>query len=267
MRLLVGGDSRDDRAHIIPWAFRQATARGASAFLFLGDMELTPELEKAFARELALLGPVPFYPVLGNHEVEQLGVMPIGRSAAERALAHRFLGTARTPIQSSLPDRIVYSADMPGGVHFVALDNVTAHGFGAEQLAWLKTDLSRARAQPATRHILVGMHKPLARNGVTTHSMDADGAQAVADSDAALATMAEAHVEMILASHLHEYDAFEQQGIKSYITGGLGAPLTRAGPARAFHHFLELDVDDAGIRVEVVRFDGAAVIAPVDDDE
>jgi 3',5'-cyclic AMP phosphodiesterase CpdA len=269
VRLAIGGDSRDDSAHVLPWAFAQAKAREAAAFVFLGDMELTPELDRSFERELRALDPVPFYPVLGNHEVEQIGALPIGRRAAEKALARRFLGTPRTPVRSSLPDRIVYSVDLPGGVHFVALDNVTHHGFGPEQLAWLAGDLALAHADPKTRHILVGMHKPLAHNGVAKHGMDRDGPEAILDSEAAVALMVQNHVEMILASHVHEYAEFEQSGIRSYITGGLGAPLTRAGPEHAFHHFLMLDVTDSGIRVEVVRFAGAPAVGSegVDDDD
>jgi 3',5'-cyclic AMP phosphodiesterase CpdA len=267
VRILVGGDSRDDRAHVIPWAFGEAKSRGAVAFLFLGDMELTPQLDRSFASELALLDPVPFYPVLGNHEIEQLGLLPIERSAAQKALSRRFLGTPRTPVRSSLPDRIVYSVDLPGGVHFVALDNVSQRGFGQDQLAWLGADLARAQAEPATRHILVGMHKPLAHNGVATHGMDRDGTQAVSDSEAALKLLVEHHVEMILASHVHQLSQFEQAGIRSYITGGLGAPLTRSGPEHAFHHFLQLDVSDSNIRVEVVRFGGAPSTEPEGGDD
>jgi 3',5'-cyclic AMP phosphodiesterase CpdA len=267
VKLVVGGDSRDDKAHVVPWAFREAKARGAAAFLFLGDMELTPELDRAFAHELTLLDPIPFYPVLGNHEVEQMGFLSIGRAGAERALAHRFLGTPRTPVRSALPGRLVYSVDLPGGVHFVALDNVSQRGFGKDQLTWLADDLNRAHAEPATRHILVGMHKPLAHNGIATHGMDHDGLEAIAESDAALALFVASHVELILASHVHQFTEFRQAGIPSYITGGLGAPLTRSGPERAFHHFLLLDVADSGIRVEVVRFGGPPSVEPEGEDD
>ena len=255
-RFLAGGDSRDDSAHVLPWAFREAKARGAAAFFFLGDMELTPQFDAHFRRELDDLGPVLFYPVLGNHEVELFGFLQVGHAGAEAAFRAHFLGTARTPVQSQLADRVVYSADLPGGMHFVALDNCSQRGFGTDQLAWLAADLERARESPAVRHVVVGMHKPLAHNGVATHGMDADGPEAQADSDAALALFQRHRVSLVLASHVHQFVKFEQGGIPSYVTGGLGAPLNRAGPEHAFHHFLELDATADDIQVNVVRFDG-----------
>jgi hypothetical protein len=264
VRLIVGGDSRDDSAHVVPWAFQQAKTREVAAFLFLGDMELTPELDAHFANELPLLDPVPFYPALGNHEVRVFGFVPLGKERAEKAFKDRFLGTRRTPITSSITDKVVYSVDVPGGVHFVALDNVSQTGFGADQLAWFEMDLDTARHDPAVRYIIVGMHKPLARDGVSTHGMEEDGAHAIADSDAALALMQQHHVSLIVASHVHEFSkvpADHWGGIPGYITGGLGAPLTMAGADHAFHHFLEVDVEDDGLRVSVVRFDGKPSIA------
>jgi 3',5'-cyclic AMP phosphodiesterase CpdA len=266
VRFIVGGDSRDDSAHVLPWSFREAKARSATAFLFLGDMELTPELAPKFKKELALLDPIPFFPVLGNHEVRQFGAIAIGVGALERKFRERFLGTKQTPVQSTFEDKVVYSIDLAGGVHFVAIDNVSQKGFGEGQLKWLEGDLEAARKRPTTRHILVGMHKPLAKNGVTTHSMDGDGPQAIADSDAALALFGRFSVSLILASHVHELARFSQGGITSYITGGLGAPLKKdAGPEHAFHHFLQLDVKDGDIHVSVIRFDGSPSIEEHDE--
>ncbi len=255
-RYIVGGDSRDDHSHVLPWAFREAKARGASAFFFLGDMELTPAFDAHFRDELKMLDPIPFYPALGNHEILFFGAVPIGVAAAEKAFRANFLDTVRTPVAASLPDRVVYSVNLAGGVHFIALDNVSANGFGADQLAWLSADLEHAGTDPTVRHIFVGMHKPLAKNGVSTHGMEKDGPQAIAASDAALALFQKAGVEVIFASHLHEYATFTQGRIPTYSPGGLGAPLDRSGAAHAFHHFLVVDVTDTKVAVDVIRFDG-----------
>lgn len=266
-RFVIGGDSRDDGAHVLPWALREAKARGASAFIFLGDMELTPGLDGHFARALPLLDPVPFFPVLGNHEVKKLGFISWRTAHEQKEFRDRFLGNARTPVHSSLQDRIVYSVDLPGGVHFVALDNVSQKGFGAEQLAWLASDLGEARARTQTAHVIVGMHKPLARNPVSRHGMDSDGPQAIADSDAALALFVQHKVDLVVQSHVHQFARYMQGGIQAYVTGGLGAPLDRAGPDHAFHHFLQVDVDGGALHVDVVRFDGASVMGHGEEDD
>jgi hypothetical protein len=258
VRFLVGGDSRQDGSHVLPWALDEAKARGASAFLFLGDMELTPSFDAHFREQLGALAPIPFYPVLGNHEVKLLGIFGIGQNHAEKEFREHFLGTPSTPVRSSLAGKVVYSANLPGGVHFVALDNVSQKGFGADQLAWLAADLEQARFDPDVRHVFVGMHKPLAHNKITTHSMDSDGPDAIADSEAALVLFERAHVDLVLESHVHEFARYQQGGIRCYITGGLGAPLVHADPEHAFHHVLEIDVHDRGeVDVDVVRFDGA----------
>jgi hypothetical protein len=188
--------------------------------------------------------------------VRFFGFADIGSHEAEEAFRKRFLGTPRTPIRSSIADKVVYSVDVPGGVHFIALDNVSQAGFGATQLEWLSHDLEQARADAHVRYIVVGMHKPLAHNGISTHGMDSDGAQAVADSDGALALFVKHRVSLIIASHVHAFAHFQQAGVDSYITGGLGAPLDGSGADHAFHHFLQLDVGDDAIHVTVVRFDG-----------
>jgi hypothetical protein len=262
VRIIVGGDSRDDAAHVLPWAFREAKARGASAFLFLGDMELTPSFDAHFRRELDDLAGVAFFPVLGNHEVRLLGAINVGGHAAQKSFRKHFLDNARTPVRSSLPDKITYSVNLPGRVHFVALDNVSQKGFGEDQLAWLERDLEEARSDPNVRHVFVGMHKPLAHNGVSTHGMDEDGDRGERDSQKALELFGHARVELILASHVHEFARFNQGGIRSYITGGLGAPLVHASAEHAFHHFLVVDVAGDAVDVDVVRFDGTPSITP-----
>jgi hypothetical protein len=265
VRYVIGGDSRNDTSSVLPWAFAEAKARGASGFFFLGDMELTPGFDTKFENELGGLAPVPFYPVLGNHEVQVFGFLSIGRKESESKFRKRFLDQPRSPATTSFPDKVVYSVDLPGRLHFVALDNVSQDGFGDDQLRWLAADIEGARKSPNVKYIVVGMHKPLAGNGVTTHSMAADGQHAIDDSNAALEVMKAGHVDLIVASHLHQFTQFEQGGIPSYITGGLGAPLTASGEQHAFHHFLELDVSEESIHIDVVRFPGKSAIGNADD--
>jgi hypothetical protein len=262
VRYAVGGDSRADDFHVVLWAFQEAHVAGVTAFMYLGDMELTPALDGHFVKELKQLDPVAFYPVLGNHDAKFFGKFKSRHPDLEKRFRKTFLGTPNSPVQSALPDKIVYSTNLPGGLHFVALDNVSQNGFGPDQLAWLAQDLEHARADSSVRHIVIGMHKPLAKNSATRHSMDRDGNQAIKDSDDALDLFEKAHVDLILACHVHQYAQFKQRGITSVITGGLGAPLTEPGPEHGFHHMLLLDVKDDGIGVQVVRFPGPSNTSP-----
>jgi len=269
MRLAIGGDSRNDSSHVVPWAFREARKRGAKAFFFLGDLEFTRAEDKLFAPQLADLGGVPFYPVIGNHEVELFGAIRLrGSRHAVKEFKEDFLEVPGLNI-APLIDVVVYSADLGGAVHFIALDNVSrkGEGFGPEQLAWLAEDLSAASA--AKRVILVGMHKALAKNPVTTHAMDEDGANAIRDSDAAIALFKKHKVAMVFVSHSHMYASYNQEDIEVRLTGGLGAPLVK-GLAEAdggFHHFLLLDVplvnNAISLQAEVVKFQGT----PTKDDQ
>jgi Calcineurin-like phosphoesterase len=279
IRLAIGGDSRNDwrsplaKSPVLPWAFKEANGRAAKAFIFLGDLEITRSLDKLIAPELADLGGVPFYPLMGNHEIELLGIvrLPDNKQALKK-FRENFL-TAPLVKPAPLEDVVVYSVDLEGGIHYIALDNVSRkhEGFGADQIRWLKQDLETASAH--NKVILVGMHKGLANNPATTHAMDEDGASAVNDSEAALALFHEHRVAMVFVSHSHMYAAYPQDGVDVRLTGGLGAPLVK-GLAEAdggFHHFLLVDVPSGGnktpLKVEVVKFPGESVRDTKDESE
>jgi 3',5'-cyclic AMP phosphodiesterase CpdA len=264
----VGGDSRGDEGGVVRWAFQQAKAVGAKAFLFLGDMEWSFACEGHFQKEqVQYLSPVSFYPVLGNHEVDWFGflkgrVSGVDRATdAERLFQQSFLGTSDTPVRSTFGNKVVYSVDLDKGLHFVALDNVSERGFGADQLEWLAKDLAAARADPRTKHVVVGMHKPLAGNCTGGHSMAEDGDAGRSDSSCAIALFKRYGVSLVLASHVHNFAQFEQAGIRTYVSGGLGAHLVQCqcGDCQSFHHFLQLDVSESDLRATVVRFPGRNV--------
>jgi 3',5'-cyclic AMP phosphodiesterase CpdA len=227
-------------------------------------MEITSFEDRLFMPQLRRLEGIPFYPVIGNHEVELFGAVRLssGRHAVDE-FKEDFLRKPGFRV-APLP-QVVYSAEIGKQVHFIALDNVSrrGEGLGDAQLSWLGADLKAA--SEAKSIILVGMHKALAKNPITTHAMDEDGPSAVRDSDAALALFKQYGVVMLFVSHSHMYAAFNQDGIETRLTGGMGAPLVK-GLAEAdggFHHFLLLDVSPGGdksqLRVEVVKFNGAAI--------
>ncbi len=79
--------------------------------------------------------------------------------------------------------------------------------------------------------------------------------------------MRQDHVELIVASHFHAFAEYAQHGIRSFISGGMGAPLdTSRGKEAAFHHVLAVTVPPEGpLAVEVVRFPGKPVFATGDE--
>jgi len=264
IRLAIGGDSRNDSSHVMLWAFDQAKKRGAKAFLFLGDLEITPAIEKHSVAELRDLGDIPFYPTIGNHEVETLGIVRLSKQESQlrvRKFKEEFV-PARGVNLAPFLDTVVYSVDLEDRIHFIALDNVSrkGEGFGSPQLGWLEQDLKTAST--GKKVILVGMHKGLANNPVTSHAMDEDGPHAVKDSAAALALFKNFKVAMVFVSHSHMYAAYPQDkdGLQVRLTGGMGAPLVK-GLAEAdggFHHFLLVDVSSSDcqtpVHVQVVKF-------------
>ena len=269
IRLAIGGDSRDDRSGVVPWAFKEARRRGAKAFIFLGDLELTPSEDELFLRKLNDLGDILFYPAMGNHEVESFGFLRRDEAksrARVKTFKQRFI---KVPVNFALDDAAAYSADIGSNIHFIALDNVSrrGEGFGDKQLDWLDKDVKAASA--AKKVVLVGMHKGLANNPVTTHAMDEDGKTAIKDSAAALTVFQKYKVDGVFVSHSHMYAAYDQGGILVRLTGGLGAPLVKGLPDNegGFHHFLLVDVppgdNKTTLQVEVVKFPGP----PTRDDE
>jgi 3',5'-cyclic AMP phosphodiesterase CpdA len=256
----------------MPWAFAEAKRRGAKAFLFLGDLEITAAIDKRALPELAQLGNIPVYPVIGNHEIETLGIIRLPKAETElkvKKFEKEFLTVPDIHL-APFSDTAVYSVDLDGGIHFVALDNVSrkGEGFGAQQLAWLEEDLKTARAKGKV--VLVGMHKGLANNPVTSHAMDEDGDLAKKDSESAIALFKTYKVPIVFVSHSHMYAAYTQgnDAFQVRLTGGMGAPLVR-GLTEAeggFHHFLLVDVSPNSVNnpilVEVVRFPCTAPCTP-----
>jgi hypothetical protein len=292
-RYIVGGDARDDKSHVVPWAFNEAKARSASAFFFLGDMELTPQWDSAFQKEIDALKPMPFYPTIGNHEVVRFGTQRGLVTKLESFLdpdqvqenidkfTKRFLNTAETPVAPApLKGKVAFSTNVKT-LHWISLDNVSQPGFGQDQLAWLETDLKAAAADPAKPWIVVGMHKALYNNGTTTHAMgdptegnsDSVRAVVIAESEWALQLFQQYNVSVIIASHEHLYAYLDPAKttwrIPAYITGGMGAPLKKPAlpNTRIQHHILQLDTTSDGVTVTPIWFEGTPSMSSGEDED
>jgi len=99
------------------------------------------------------------------------------------------------------------------GVHFIALDNVSGGrpAVGAEQLAWMKSDLARF---PATAPIVVFTHRPL-------FDLKPEWEWFTSDGDEVLAALAPYENVTILYGHIHRENFHQQGNAKLYAARSL----------------------------------------------
>ena len=219
-RFAVCGDSRDN-----PTVYRRllaAVAAGGSEFLInTGDLvnNGTEPQWQAFRETMAGFA-LPFYPAPGNHD----------------GLDGKLDGY----LQYSGAPAAHYSFDR-GSVHFTLADSHNG-GIGAEELAWLREDLSRT-SQPVK---MVFLHHPPFDPDGTDHIM------AYGNRDF-MALMAEQKVDYVIAGHIHAYSQEKRDGVTYLVSGGAGAPLYSAGHPQAFYHYLSVAVRGEEVAIEVVK--------------
>ena len=121
-----------------------------------------------------------------------------------------------------------YSFDYRG-VHFVALDNVSAGrpAVGAEQLAWMKSDLARF---PKTAPIVVFTHRPL-------FDLKPEWEWFTSDGDDVMNALAPYENVTVLYGHIHR-ENFHQAGTYENVRGAvadfrLSRPCDYAGEKTA----------------------------------
>src|SRR3984957_5427284 len=99
------------------------------------------------------------------------------------------------------------------GVHFIALDNVSAGrpAVGAEQLAWMKSDLARF---PKTAPIIVFTHRPL-------FDLKPEWEWFTSDGDAVMKTLAPYENVTVLYGHIHRHDVHQSGKVTHYAARSL----------------------------------------------
>jgi predicted phosphodiesterase len=105
-----------------------------------------------------------------------------------------------------------YSFDYRG-VHFVALDNVSAGrpAVGAEQLAWMKSDLARF---PKTAPIIVFTHRPL-------FDLKPEWEWFTSDGDDVMNALAPYENVTVLYGHIHRHDVHQSAKVTHYAARSL----------------------------------------------
>jgi predicted phosphodiesterase len=216
----VVGDSRSG-----PQVYRRildaVSADGSEFLVHTGDL-VNQGTEAQWLDFQALMAGfiLPFYPVPGNHD----------------SLNGKLDGYLR---YSGAP-AAHYSFDY-GPLHLAMADSHNG-GIGADELAWLRDDLS-ATDQPLK---MVFLHHP---------PFDPDGSDHIMayGNEPFMALMAEMGVDYVIAGHIHAYARAERDGVVYLYTGGGGAPLYTDGHPLAFHHYLRITVQGQDVSIEVVE--------------
>jgi len=229
------GDSRDGEKVYVR-LMGSVLGRNPHFLIHLGDMIPHPE-EKEWQKFFEISKPIdiPFFPVVGNHEVFATG-------RGEKLYRDQFL----------LPNEKTYYDFRVGGILFVILDSEMGRGrIIDEQLSWLEDILSSSKET----FKFVFIHRPLflpidsLKKG---RAMD----KYPVERDALHQLFLKTNVKAVFEGDDHRYDRMEKDHVLYLITGGGGAPLTSFRERGGFFHYVWISVQQERIEGEVVDLEG-----------
>jgi len=227
----VIGDSRDGEK-VYTRLMQNILERRPAFIVHLGDMINRPH-EKEWRAFFNLSKPIdlPFFPVVGNHDV---GTTRLGEEIYRK--------------QFSLPEEKTYYAFRAGGILFVILDSEKGKGrIMDEQWSWLKNLLSSSKE----RAKLIFLHRPLF---VPMDSLKEGKAmdRYPSDRDRLHQLFVRTEVKAVFAGDDHRYDRTEKEGITHVISGGGGAPIIYFKEMGGFFHYVWVLVRKEKIEGEAV---------------
>lgn len=259
-RFVVLGDTRTNKKAHTDVVTAIALEKKVRFYLNTGDLvssgELQSEWDTFFSIEKLLLGHVPLFPVIGNHD-EKDGKAPLYKKL--------FV------LPNNSPDPEEYYSFDYGNVHFLVLDghvNVDEWYlcalklkfydgcFNDKQDKWLKADLKAAAARKGIDHIFVMVH-------MGPYSSK-PGRMGYAQMRDLMPTFKSRGVTMVISGHDHYYEhGVSNNGIPYVISGGGGAPLYSIGaPSLLFphkviynksgYHYLLIDVNGKYVHVRTM---------------
>ena len=167
--------------------------------IMFDDLSLYPEYERA-----VLAMGIPFFQVLGNHDLVQTS----GTDEGANATFERHFGPT-------------YYAFDRGEVHYVVLDDVFWYGtgylghVGQRQLQWLAADLARVEAG---RTVIVFLHIPALSTRGPRNAEGSDISWSMTNREA-LYRLLEPYTAYAISGHTHEHERHGDGGIRPHVTG------------------------------------------------
>ena len=230
------GDSRDGEK-VYSRLTQKILARKPAFMMHLGDMIPKPaEKEWQVFFEISKPISVPFFPVVGNHDV---GTTRLG----DEIYRKQFL----------LPEGRTYYAFRAGGTLFVILDSEKGKGrIINEQWSWLEDVLSSSKEA----FKFVFLHRPLflpLDSLKTGRAMD----KYPLERDNLHRLFLRSKVKGVFAGDDHRFDRREKDGILYLISGGGGAPLTALSDRGGYFHYVWISVLKEKIQGEAVDLEGS----------
>lgn len=231
----VIGDSRDGEK-VYTQFIQRLLERKPDFIIHLGDMIANPR-EKEWHAFFELSKPIslPFFPVVGNHDVGDT-------VRGEEIYRKQFL----------LPEGKTYYAFRAGGGNFIVLDSEKGQGrIINDQWSWLKDILSSSDDV----FKLVFLHRPLFLpmdslkwgKGMDKFPFDRDNLHRL---------FLKTKVKAVFTADDHRYDRRERDNIFYLITGGGGAPISAFKDRGGFFHYVWVSVQKGKMEVEVVDLEG-----------
>jgi hypothetical protein len=187
--------------------------------------------------------PIRVYPLLGNHEFEQCALAQCLENwwqAFPEFREHRW-----------------YAVALGTRVRVLALDSDASLHRGSPQRKWLESEVANLPAE--VRFVIVALHHPpIADEGFL---MVRSNERSLGGYLKSIARHTSVRF-LVCASHVHNYERFEQDGIVYLVSGGGGAkPLAirrnardqYRGPSFPNFHFLRFELQDEHLTAEMFR--------------
>jgi 3',5'-cyclic AMP phosphodiesterase CpdA len=235
LQFAILGDSRDGEK-VFTQLIQKILKRDPHFIIHLGDMISRPD-EKEWKRffEISKAIDIPFFPVIGNHEVADT-------TRGEEIYRKQF----------DLPGGKTYYAFREAGALFVILDSEKGRGqILEEQRMWLDETLSSSEE----KFKLVFLHRPLfppvgsikLGRAMDKHPMARDDLHQL---------FVKTGVKAVFQGDDHRYDQMVKDQILYIITGGGGAPIYALKDAGGYFHYVWVSVQKGRVEGEAVDLDG-----------